>query len=250
MPKLLDLNADLETQKLPTGNFSFSGTRIADLGATEYTLATLVVDVSGSTEPFRPEMEKCLKAVLEACKYSPRADNLMLRLLIFSKDLQEIHGFKLLQNCNAADYDNVLNVPGSMTALCDASVNGVEATAVYGKDLTRQDFACNGIVIVITDGVENHSTFTVNTLNQKLREAISGENLESLVSILVGINVSDPQVQKCLKDFSAAAGFTQYVDAGEASAKKLAKLAEFVSKSISSQSQSLGSGGPSQPLQF
>lgn len=250
MPKLGDLNADLEQQKLPTGNFQFSAQRISDLGATEYTLATVVVDVSGSTEPFRPEMLACIKKVLESCKYSPRSDNLMFRLVRFSNKVEEVHGFKLLENCNADDYDDALNVPGGMTALCDASCNGVEATSVYGKDLLKQDFSVNGIVVVITDGVENISKNTVKTLNKMFKQAVSDENLESLVSILVGVNILDSAVKQTLEDFYREAGFTQYVDVGEATAKKLAKLAEFVSKSISSQSQALGTGGPSQQLTF
>jgi hypothetical protein len=108
MPRLGDLNVDLEKQKLPTGNYSFSATRISDLGATEYTLATIVVDWSGSTEGFRGEMEKCLKSVVQSCKFSPRSDNLMVRVLIFAKDLKEIHGFKLLAKLR----DSICNVIG------------------------------------------------------------------------------------------------------------------------------------------
>lgn len=250
MPKLGNLNVDLEQQKLPTGNFKFSAQRIEDLGATEYTLATVAVDVSGSTVDFRPDMLECIKKVLESCKYSPRSDNLMFRLLRFSNDVEEVHGFKLLENCNADDYNDVLNVPGGMTKLCDASLNAVEATSVYGKDLLKQDFSVNGIIVVITDGYDNDSKNTVNALNQALRKAVSDETLESLVSILVGVNINDGFIKKTLEDFHKLAGFTQYVNVDEASSKKLAKLADFVSKSISSQSQSLGSGGPSVPLTF
>lgn len=250
MPKLADLNIDLEQQKLHTGTFQFSAQRISDLGATEYTLATVVVDVSGSTQSFRTEMLECLKKVIESCKYSPRSDNLMFRLVRFSNTVEEVHGFKLLENCNTDDYNDVLSVPGGMTALCDAGCNGVEATAVYGKDLLKQDFSVNGIVVVITDGCENASTNTVNGLKKQLKDAVADENLESLVSILVGVNILDASVKQTLETFHKEAGFTQYIDVGEASAKKLAKLADFVSKSISSQSQSLGSGGPSKQLTF
>jgi hypothetical protein len=250
MPKLGDLNADLEQQKLPTGNFSFSATRITDLGATEYTLATVIVDVSGSTEAFRPDMEKALKQVVQSCKYSPRADNLMLRVLIFSNNVHEVHGFKLLQNCNPDDYNDVLNVPGGMTALCDAGVNGIDATAVYGKDLIKQDFAVNGVVFLITDGCENQSTFTVKTVNERLKKVISDETLESLLSILIAVNITEPSVKTILEQFFKDSGFSQFVDIGEATPKKLARLAEFVSKSISSQSQALNSGGASKTLIF
>ena len=41
---------------------------------------------------------------------------------------------------------------------------------------------------------------------------------------------------------------SQYIDAGAATKGKLAKLADFVSQSVSSQSQALGTGGPSQNI--
>ncbi len=73
---------------------------------------------------------------------------------------------------------------------------------------------------------------------------------------MVLIGLFDPkdshatQVKGYLKIFKDEAEIDQYVDAGDATPTKLAKLAEFVSQSISSQSQSLGSGGPSQNLNF
>ncbi|UCE66565.1 MAG: hypothetical protein JSU85_00700, partial [Candidatus Zixiibacteriota bacterium] len=53
-----------------------------------------------------------------------------------------------------------------------------------------------------------------------------------------------------LDDFKDKANLQQFVNAGNATPKTLAKLANFISKSISSQSQSLGTGGPSQSLSF
>lgn len=253
MPRLGDLNVDLEKTKVPTGNYSFSATRIDTLGATEYTLATIVVDVSGSTSGFRDEMEKALKSVVQACKYSPRSDNLMIRLVVFAKTVKEVHGFKLLVNCNEADYDGILQRDhgvGGSTALYDASVNGIESEAVYGAELIKQDFSANGIVVIITDGDDNESVCTPKIVRTKLNEAVTTETLESMVSVLVGINITDPRMQAALQNFVTDAGLTQYVDAGNADAKTLAKLAAFVSKSISSQSQALGTGGPSKTLTF
>jgi hypothetical protein len=251
MPRLNDLNVDLELQKLPTGNYSFSATRIDSLGATEYTLATIVVDCSGSTSAFRDEMEKCLKSVVQACKYSPRSDNLMIRLVIFATSVLEVHGFKLLANCNESDYDGILQQSGigGTTALYDACVNGIEASSIYGASLIKQDFSANGILVAITDGQNNEGVFTSQEVGKRLKLAVTAETLETMVSILVGINVGDTSVSGSLQQFVTDAGFSQYVNAGDANAKTLAKLAAFVSKSISSQSQSLGSG-VSQNLTF
>lgn len=255
MPKFSTADG-LEKHNLGSGHYGYSAARITDLGATEYTLVTLAVDRSGSTAGFLREMEKAIKSVVQACKYSPRADNLMIRLTEFDDKLNEIHGFKLLENCNLADYDNIL-VGGGMTALYDAAANGVNATSDYGKQLIESDFSVNGIFFCISDGLDNRSTATRNTVRESLASAVRKETLESLVSVLIGVNSRAPAndgtsrtIGEVLNEFKNEAGFTQYVDIENADARSLAKLAEFVSKSISSQSQALGTGGPSKPLTF
>jgi uncharacterized protein YegL len=239
MPKITD---NLENFKL-AGNYGFSATRIADLGATEYTLVTLVVDESGSVSSFKNEIVNCIKEVVNACKYSPRSDNLMIRLVAFNGSLREVHGFKLLANCNPDDYDSAIQPTGS-TALFDAAINSIDATSAYAKTLSNNEFSANGIVIVITDGEDNCSSASSSGLSDCFNRIKKEESLESLVSILVGVNTSGSSY---LKNVSQA-GFTQYIEIGSANSKTLAKLAEFVSKSISNQSSALGTGGPSQVI--
>jgi hypothetical protein len=66
--------------------------------------------------------------------------------------------------------------------------------------------------------------------------------------VLIGINVNEPVVAKALSDFKIDANLSSYVSVSDASASALAKVAKFVSKSISAQSQSLGSGPASVSL--
>ena len=69
-----------------------------------------------------------------------------------------------------------------------------------------------------------------------------------MVSILIGVNTWQGSIKDYLNQFKEDAGFTQYQDVSTASKESLSKLANFVSQSISSQSQALGTGGPSQQL--
>jgi uncharacterized protein YegL len=246
MPKLMDVdNKDMSQVNVGT-SFTYSATRIEKLGATEYTLVSIITDISGSVSSYKDSLEKCISEIVKACKYSPRADNLMLRLLLFNSAENEYHGFKLLANCNPDDYLNILNCGGA-TALFDASYNGIEATNNYGKNLTDNDFSVNGIVFVLTDGDDNSSTYGISKVKDSLEKSVKQEYMESMVSVLIGINTNN-QINSYLDDFHKQAGFTQYLNIGDADSKKLAKLAEFVSKSISSQSQSLGTGGPSKQI--
>lgn len=247
MPRLT--GDEMENHSPAVGNFKYSAVGIDKLGASEYTLATLIVDVSGSVGSFLPEMTAAIKEIVNACKYSPRADNLMLRLVIFDNTVDEVHGFKLLPACNPADYDNALR-NGGATALFDAATTGIKATTDFGKQLTDKEYDVNGIIFVITDGCNNCGVRGVGAVKDALIEATKKELLESLVSILIAVNMTEPTVAAELQAFHKDAGFTQFVELKDASAKTLAKLAQFVSKSVSSQSQALGTGGPSKSLVF
>jgi hypothetical protein len=239
----------MDDHQLAGSNYGFSAKRIEDLGATEYTIVAITADKSGSVDAFRLEIENCIKEIVKSCRHSPRADNLMMRLTTFDHNLEEIHGFRPLSECDVDGYTDCVR-PGGMTALYDAGCNAVASATAYGKDLTESDFEVNAIVFVITDGDDNRSTMTVPELKKQLEAAVQSEALESVVSVLVGVNVQNPTLSHYLSDLSTQAGFTQYVELGDAKANTLAKLADFVSRSISAQSQALGTGGPSQSLSF
>jgi uncharacterized protein YegL len=238
MPRLND--DTMESSQLPNTSFSYSRVRIDDLEATEYTLVTLVVDKSGSVHPFKTDMEACLKEIIKSCKYSPRADNLMVRLVTFEGSLEEVHGYKLLSNCNVDDYDNILSC-GGCTALYDAAQTSIQATASYGKTLVDNDFSVNGVVYVITDGMDNASTFGTSQVKDTIEQAIKDEELDSINTILIGVGV-DSSLNQYLTTVEKECNFNEYIALRDAKANTLAKLAQFVSKSISATSQSLGSG--------
>jgi uncharacterized protein YegL len=227
--------------------FQFSGMRIERLGATEYTLVTIAVDVTGSTLPFADELRKSLITAVESCKKSPRSANLLLRVILFSSSLsggiEEIHGFKPLGEIDTNNYPQL--DPMGATPLFDAAFSAVGATNAYAKTLMDQDFLANGIVFVITDGDDNVSRSTIAMVKKEIERGARGEEIESLLGVVIGINAAEFRDE--LKKFTNDTGMA-YIDAGEATKGKLAKLAQFVSQSVSSQSQALGTGGPSQNI--
>lgn len=75
------------------------------------------------------------------------------------------------------------------------------------------------------------------------------EHLESIKVILIGVG-EDTYVKTYLDDLTRDANIDQYIWVGDATPNSLAKMADFISKSVSSASQSLGTGGPSQNLTF
>jgi len=230
-----------------TSNYSFSCTKLNSLGSSEYTLVTIVCDKSSSLSGYDRDLEKMIKAAVESCQKSARAENLMVRLVTFADDEEEVHGFKLLGNITINDYDGKINCSGC-TNLIDTTYNAIEATAAYGKKLMDQDYLTNAIVFVITDGMDNRSTYTASRI-KKIVDKIRKEeiSLESIATVLIGMN-GDSTVQSYLQDIKNDGDFTEYIEMGDVSPSKLAKLAGYISRSTSSTSQALGTGGTSQSL--
>ena len=252
MPILTD--ETMEGRSIGGSNYNYSGKRLKDLGADSYTLGTIALDVTGSVWGHEKAIEGVLKACIVACRDNPRADNTMLRVILFSSrfpnGIEEVHGFKPLPEINESDYDGVISCGGG-TPLLDAAYNGCGAIGDYAKDLLDHDYGVNGICFVVTDGDENTSVVGFQTVKQEVASLVTGERLESFRPVLVGINTRATQgLTTTLQKFKDEAGFDQYVDIGKATPKELARLGEWLSVSISSQSQALGSNGPSKSVSF
>lgn len=229
-------------------NFHFSGESIDKLGASEYTLVNIVVDMSGSVSSYKNELTECIKTIVSSCKLSQRAENLMIRLTTFNNSVYEEHGFSLLNSLIPDAYKN--KKPTGSTSLYDATIDGIQAVNNYGKTLYDQEFDSNGIVFIITDGDDNTSRSNVSQIKDLVAKVINDEKLESLRTILIGVNTKQDSLKRVLEKFKNDAELDQYVDIEAANKNSLAKLANFISKSISAQSLALGTGGPSQAVIF
>lgn len=243
MPKL-----NTEVMQAGRSGFKFSGVRPDKLGATEYTLATISMDFTGSVYSFTAELRQMLESVIEACRQSPRANNLLFRVVLFSTSfpggIMELHGFKPLGDIQMSDY--TLPSPNGGTPLRDATFGAAAATNAYAKSLTDQEFMVNAIQVVVTDGDDNASSIPPSKIATEFQAAVRAEQMESNLSILVALNAG--WCKSYLDSFHQDAGFDHMIDVANATPSAIAKLASFISKSISSQSQSLGTGGPSQNI--
>lgn len=234
---------------LAPGRFAFSGTRVEDLQASEFTLAAVVVDTSGSVAPYRAAIEGALVEVVRACRRHPRADHMMLRVVTFNRDLEEVHGFKPLPECSDGDYQGALNIYGA-TALYDACYSAVTSVEGYARRLAAHGIAANAAVFVITDGEDNASTLTEGMVRDGLERAVTSETLESLTSVLVGVCTGGDTLHGTLAAVQQRCGFDRYLPLESASEQRLAALAEFIGRSVAAQSVALGSGAASQLLTF
>ncbi|OAD21829.1 hypothetical protein THIOM_002398 [Candidatus Thiomargarita nelsonii] len=233
---------NMQTINVPGGgNFQFSAIRPEELGATEYTLVTIVVDITSSVASFSETLLKTLKSVIAACQHSPRTENMMVRLLLFNEKRHEVHGFVPLNQIDVNAY-KPLKCRGA-TALYDAVYDAVSATNLYAQNLFTQDFDVNAAIYIITDGMDNCSKIRAKEIAVQIERAMKQEYVESLITVLIGVvnQSASPPLQK----FKDEAKLTQFLNLAEANPDNLAKLGQFVSKSISMQSQALGTGAAS-----
>lgn len=226
------------------------------LGAAEFTIVTLVVDVSQSVSAFASQLEQAIKNIVGMCHRSPRASNLMFQVILFNHTIVREDGFRELSAINLADFDGMIQ-PDGCTALYDAVCRGIETTFGYAETLSSKSFDVNAVLFVITDGMEyvpngRRRVSSPDVVAGALNKARSPnrEILESFQAFLVGVNIGDPDVKDALDGFQKIVQFDHKILLEDASPTTLAKLAEWVSKSVQSASQALGTGGPSQVLTF
>lgn len=234
---------DLFSRPLHGSPYGYSGTRLDRLGAAEYTLVALAADQSGSVTPFRQGIEDCIAAVVRACARSARADNVMLRVTAFDDRVEELHGFKPIPACDPSAYRGALKT-GGVTSLYDAAHNALGSVLDYGRTLTGHGFSVNGLVFVITDGLDNQSALGPEAVRALAEQAIADERVRDLRSVLVGVNVGQDGVGPALMALSTRAGFDAFVEIEKADADGLARLANLTTRSIHLASTLLQSGGP------
>lgn len=242
----------MEESQTEISGFAFSAQTISTLGSDQYCLANIAIDCSGSMYGEEDNIAKVLRTVvdtLQNTRTNPKADSTMLRVVLFESGLSEQHGFMEVLNVDPASYKITT---GGMTVLNDASAEGVEAILGYAKLLDSFDFMANGLNIVITDGEDNPPSsakrLSLADLKQRLDLAHKAETLESLKTLVIGVG-SESSVKAHLdQEFVPKSGWDQHIWLGDLTEKGLAKLAGLISHSISSQSQALGTGGPSKNI--
>lgn len=234
-----------------TSSFSFSGISVDVLYANEYTLVTLILDMSSSVHSYFNELQNMIKTTIETLRdpRAPFAENILLRLVTFNNDVYEEHGFVPITSIDINAYSSIQS-PRGITGLYDACINAAEATKAYGLNLTKQDFEVNAINIVVTDGGDNCSLNYGSDVKKLTNDLTKEEAVESIRSILVGVNTRDNSIKNILSKFHTEGGFDQYIDIEDATPSAMAKLSGFVSQSISMQVQANGSGTASKAVEL
>jgi hypothetical protein len=242
------MDSQLVSFMVPGGNYGYTGAAIDTLTSPENTLAVGLLDESGSTQSFSKDMEQCVKEIVKSLRMSSVADTLIYRHCHFGTHFREVHGYTPLNLINESIYEGCYQ-PGGQTTFFDSADRVLVDTLDYASKQSQAKYLTNGLIYFVSDGMDYGSILTANSVRDRLISVVGSEQLESLITIMIGVN-PDEGIQKKLKALQEKIGFTQYVELKDANQKTLARIANFVSQSVIAQSQALGSGAASRPLQF
>ena len=249
MPKLLGVDADQAATTMH--GFDYTSIAVGKLGASEYTFAGIVMDITTSVGPFKAGLEKMLETALGSLQKSPRVLNLLARTTAFNSmvGIEEFHGFTLLNSIDPTGFKNLIQ-PGGMTNLRDATLEMVEsvndcATKLFDDEVIMN---ANSIIYLMTDGDDNSSRHKIDDVREGIAAIRRAEALESIQIILIGINDADPHFRKKLEKYQLDVGIDKYIKMGDVTENKLAKLGGLISQSTTTTSTNLGTGNPSQDV--
>lgn len=233
---------------VPGSKYGYTAAPPATLQSFRNTLAVGLLDESGSTKPYARQMELFCKELIKSLRHSDDVDSIIYRQCHFGTDFREQHGFTPLAAINENNYDGCY-APGGGTAFYDAADRVLAELLDYGQQHASSKRLCNGFFFAITDGRDYDSTLKPRHVKERLESIVTSEKMESIFSVLIGVNDND-MIQQELKKLKEDIGFSAYIELSKADEKSLSKLMGWVSQQLQSQSQALGTGGPSQALTF
>lgn len=207
-------------------------------------LASVLIDTSSSMDGEEQNLERCFEQAIQACDKAPNRDGIFIRITSFASTVKELRPF-------IPPSPTPLKIHiGGMTALGRGILDSLRSTTQYAKVLSQGDYRCNAILIILTDGEEtvDKPEQAVDMVQKELQTIRTEETLDSVLIILVGFRPS-VGVMKTQQDFANAIG-ARYIPLQDVNPQKLAKLANFVSQSISSQSKQIGTGQVTQVPQL
>jgi hypothetical protein len=240
----------MESCAIPGMGFEYTATPVGSIMCMDNTAAASLFDASGSTRGFADLLEQCVQNIVMALRSDTRGENMLYGHWLFGSTLEEVHGFMPLPSINPDDYKGCYGRYKGMrgTALYDGEVKVLRAMRDFAGRGGKKKLIFNGFFYTLTDGCDYDSAMTEDVVAEEMGEGVRLEQIDSLYSILIGVN-RDPSIQAKLMAHAQKVGYTEYIPIENATLDALKKLGLHVSQSLSSQSQKVGQGVRSQPVQ-
>ena len=219
-------------------------------GSTKYSVVVIAVDVSGSVGKFRKDLENSLITALEGCQMDRLSDSIIVRILLFADNIEELIPFKEITEIDIDKEIKGKLVIRGCTCLYDVALAGAESLEAYSEDLFENGIMSNATLVIITDG--DNTVGTKNTpamVADTVKRIRFSEKVESIKTIVVAVN-EDKYYADIIENFADEMDKDQFIWMKDLTSKGFARLGGFLSSSVSSSAQALGTGSPSKSLNF
>jgi uncharacterized protein YegL len=209
------------------------GTPVADLDASDATLVSVVLDMSGSMSPHKKAVIDAYNAMLSALSASKAAASILVSTWAFADTVTLLRGFQPVgwqKPLDRAEY-----APDGCTALYDALLACMTGVVAYGQELYDNGVPSRRIVFVLSDGDDNASRARSLDVRTAARALLAQE---AYTLAYAGFGSSD------LAALAADVGFPTVVTTG-ASESELRRIFRQVSASVIRVSQGTAAGASS-----
>ena len=206
------------------------GASVADLDASDATLVCVVLDMSGSMDPYRRAVVLAYEAMLRALSASKGAASILLSTWAFADTPKLLRGYEPVswhRPLDDADYR-----PEGMTALYDTLLACMTGLVAYGQQLLDHGVPNRRVLFVLSDGADNVSRSSSLDVRTAAR-ALCAQEAYTLA--YAGFGSQD------LAKLAAEVGFPAVVTTG-ASESELRRIFRQVSASVIRVSQSAAGG--------
>ena len=206
------------------------GTAVEDLDASDATLVSVVLDMSGSMSSHRRAVIEAYNAMLVALSGSKAAASILVSTWAFADTPTLLRGWQPVgwhKPLTKGEY-----APGGCTALHDALLGCMTGLVAYGQELYDNGVPSRRIVFVLSDGGDNSSRATALDAKTAARALLAQE---AYTLAYAGFGPSD------LAALAAEVGFPTVVTTG-ASESELRRIFRQVSASVIRVSQGTAAG--------
>lgn len=206
------------------------GVNADDITATEAVLINILRDDSGSMSGLSNVAIDGTNLILDSLKGSKQS----LGVLVHLRDLcsGSVYPYKLLSEVPKADHSNY-NADGPNTPLYDQSLVILGAAAAKVQELADAGVPTRSITVIITDGLDNHSTAGPRQVETVIKSLLAQEN-----HIVCGVGIGGADFKQVFRQMGIP---DQWILTPSNTESEVRKAFAVVSQSAVRASQTAGS---------
>ncbi|MBN1252750.1 MAG: VWA domain-containing protein [Bacteroidales bacterium] len=207
-------------------NLDFANFNPDDIEVDETINAVFIIDTSSSVYQYVNELNYAFNDFTESMQKSHIADKLFVSVIEFNNKINVVNGFMPISSIQNMDFSKKL---GGATALYDAVYHGLNNALDYRENLENSGVKTKTMVFVITDGEDNSSKNSANSVKNIIKKIKADElSAFSFTTILFGLG-DEANFEKARIDM----GIEHLAKIGTSGAE-IKKMIGFISQSISS----------------